>query len=71
MVETETTLISALATTGSISAVFTGDTVMAWAMLAINILTLASNTALAIYRNWRNTLEGKEEDPDDNENEHH
>lgn len=44
---------SALTTTVSTTSAFSGDNVMAWAVLAINVVTLMSNAALAIYKNWR------------------
>jgi len=44
---------SAVTTTVSSASAFSGDTVMAWTVLAINVLTLLSNAALAIYKNWR------------------
>lgn len=44
---------SAVTTTVSSASAFSGDKVMAWAVLAINVLTLLSNAALAIYKNWR------------------
>ena len=52
---TETTglAVSAMATATSTAASFNGDQIMAWVMLGINIVTLISNTALAIYRKWR------------------
>lgn len=44
---------SAVTTTISSASAFSGDNVMAWTVLAINVLTLLSNAALAIYKNWR------------------
>jgi hypothetical protein len=44
---------SAVTTTVSTASAFSGDNVMAWVVLAINVLTLLSNAALAIYKNWR------------------
>ena len=44
---------SAVTTTVSSASAFSGDNVMAWVVLAINVLTLLSNAALAIYKNWR------------------
>lgn len=48
-----TIVLSATATAGSVAASATGDTVMQWVMLGVNIVVLLSNTALSIYRKWR------------------
>ena len=44
---------SAVTTTVSTASAFGGDNVMAWVVLAINVATLISNAALAIYKKWR------------------
>lgn len=44
---------SAVTTTVSTTSAFTGENVMAWVVLGINVVTLISNAALAIYRKWR------------------
>lgn len=44
---------SAVTTTVSTASAFNGEQVMAWVVLAINVITLISNAALAIYRKWR------------------
>lgn len=48
-----TIVLSATATAGSVAASATGDNVMQWVMLGVNIVVLLSNTALSIYRKWR------------------
>lgn len=48
-----TIVLSATATAGSVAASATGDSVMQWVMLGVNIVVLLSNTALSIYRKWR------------------
>lgn len=54
MNETISTIaLSATAAAGSVAASATGDNVMQWVMLGVNILVLLSNTALSIYRKWR------------------
>lgn len=54
MNETISTIaLSATAAAGSVAASATGDNVMQWVMLGINIIVLLSNTALSIYRKWR------------------
>lgn len=44
---------SAVSTTVSSASAFSGENVMAWVVLGINVITLISNAALAIYRKWR------------------
>lgn len=44
---------SAVTTTVSTASAFSGENVMAWVVLGINVVTLISNAALAIYRKWR------------------
>ena len=57
---TNTTLLaSAVTATGSTVAAFNGDNVMAWVMLALNIITLTSNTLLTVYRKWRDRNDDK------------
>lgn len=54
MLETRALLTtSAVTTTVSTASAFSGDSVMAWVVLGINVITLISNAALAIYRKWR------------------
>lgn len=48
-----TIVLSATATAGSVAASATGDNIMQWVMLGVNIVVLLSNTALSIYRKWR------------------
>lgn len=67
--------VSVMATATSTAATFNGDQIMAWVMLGINIVTLISNTALAIYRKWRDknkdleTEEPKQEEAEQGEGE--
>lgn len=56
---TTTLLASAVTATGSTVAAFNGDNVMAWVMLALNIITLTSNTLLTVYRKWRDRNDDK------------
>ena len=54
MKDTITTLaLSATATVGSVAASATGDTVMSWVTLGINVAILVTNCAISIYRKWR------------------
>lgn len=54
MNETISTIaLSATAAAGSVAASATGDNIMQWVMLGVNIVVLLSNTALSIYRKWR------------------
>ncbi len=59
MKTTTTLLASAVTATGSTVAAFNGDNVMAWVMLALNIITLTSNTLLMVYRKWRDRNDDK------------
>lgn len=66
-----TAMLAASATSGaaSVGAAWAGDNVMAWVMLGINIITLLSNLALEIYKQWRDKdkepSEKKEEKDED------
>lgn len=66
-----TAIITASATSGaaSVGAAWAGDDVMAWVMLAINIITLLSNLALEVYKQWRDKDKepGKKEERDEDE----
>ena len=55
---------SAAATTASSASAFTGDDVMAWVLLGINVITLLSNAALTIYRKWRDRDSDKDNGDD-------
>lgn len=63
-----TIVLSATATAGSVAASATGDNVMQWVMLGVNIVVLLSNTALSIYRKWRD--KDKDTSKKSNENTH-
>lgn len=52
---------SAVTTTVSTASAFSGQDIMAWVVLGINVITLISNAALAIYRKWRD----RDKDGDD------
>lgn len=68
MDETISTIaLSATAAAGSVAASATGDTVMQWVMLGVNILVLLSNTALSIYRKWRDRDKDKTKTPEASE----
>lgn len=63
-------IVTASATSGaaSIGAAWAGDNVMAWVMLGINIITLLSNLALEIYKQWRDKdKDNKDKDDDESE----
>lgn len=66
MKDTITTIaLSATATAGSAAASATGDTVMQWVTLGVNIAILVTNCALSIYRKWRDRdkdLQAKRDD---------
>ena len=65
MNETISTIaLSATAAAGSVAASATGDNVMQWVMLGVNILVLLSNTALSIYRKWRDRDKDKTQTPE-------
>lgn len=65
MIDTRVILTaSAAATTASSASAFSGDDVMAWVLLGINVITLLSNAALAIYRKWRDRDSDKDNDDD-------
>lgn len=69
MNETVSTIVlSATAAAGSVAASATGDNVMQWVMLGVNIVVLLSNTALSIYRKWRD--KDKDTSKKSNENTH-
>lgn len=59
--KTATLCVSAVSTTTSTVAAFNGDQIVAWVMLAINVITLISNAALAIYHKWRDRDKDKED----------
>ena len=57
-------IVSGTAATASIVSSFSGENIMAWVFLAINIATLVTNAAISIYRKIRDRdkdLEDKEE----------
>ena len=57
-------IVSGTAATASIVALFSGENIMAWVFLAINIATLVTNAAISIYRKIRDRdkdLEDKED----------
>lgn len=62
-----TAIVTASAASGaaSVGAAWAGDNVMAWVMLGINIITLLSNLALEIYKQWRD----KDKDNNDKDDE--
>lgn len=61
-----TIVLSATATAGSVAASATGDNVMQWVMLGVNIVVLLSNTALSIYRKWRDKDKDTSKKSDEN-----
>lgn len=63
---TTTLLASAVTATGSTVAAFNGDSVMAWVMLVLNVITLTSNTLLMVYRKWRDRNDDKNNTDKDN-----
>ena len=66
MKDTITTLaLSATATAGSVAASATGDTVMAWVTLGINVAILVTNCAISIYRKWRDRDKDLKKDAND------
>ena len=52
---------SVVTTATSTASAFNGDDVLAWVMLAINVVTLLSNAGIAIYRKWRDRDKDKED----------
>ena len=64
----ERTLLSVSAATTAVStaSAFSGEEIMAWVVLAINVVTLLSNAALAIYRKWRDRDKDKDDKNDVN-----
>lgn len=65
MENTAIIMCSAVTAASSTVYAFDGNDVMAWVMLGINIVTLISNAALAIYRNWRDRDKDKEDHKDE------
>lgn len=66
MKDTITTIaLSATATAGSAAASATGNTIMQWVTLGINIAVLVTNCAISIYRKWRD----RDKDIQDNKSE--
>lgn len=63
-----TIVLSATATAGSVAASATGDNVMQWVMLGVNIVVLLSNTALSIYRKWRDKDKDTTKNSDESNN---
>ena len=60
--------VASVATTaGAITGAATGDAVMAWAMTVCNIAILIANTAIVIYRKFRDRDDDKKKGGKDDE----
>lgn len=53
--------VSVMATGSSVAAFFSGETLIGWVMLGINIATLITNCAISIYRKIRDRDKDLEE----------
>lgn len=65
---TRLSLVASVASTaGAITGAASGDAIMTWAMTICNIAILIANTAIAIYRKFRDRDEDKKKEGNDNE----